>query len=76
MSNVKKNTKTKNKRTKLKVKVLDKKKIQKIADSELAELFCYLDNLLECLPEAKIKDFAKSKYYDKYISIINRLGIG
>lgn len=47
----------------------------KVEDGELYELFKYIDNLLESLPEDKIREFAESKYYDMYIAIINRLGI-
>ncbi|HMB00858.1 MAG TPA: hypothetical protein VKS21_07710, partial [Spirochaetota bacterium] len=45
-----------------------------VGDAEIAEVFAYFDSLLEYLPEDKIKEFAESKYYDKYISVINRLG--
>jgi len=50
-------------------------KTESVKDSELADLFRYLDVLLDHLPDEKIKEFAESKYYDKYISIINKLGI-
>ena len=75
-SQVKKEINFSNKKTKkIKQPTSNKKKVEKIIDAELVELFSYLDKLFESLPEDKIKDFAKSKYYDKYISIINRLGI-
>jgi len=46
-----------------------------VSDKELSELLAYLDELLEHLPEEKIREFAESKHYDRYISLINRLGI-
>ncbi|MGC8764559.1 MAG: hypothetical protein ACP5QT_01565 [Brevinematia bacterium] len=42
---------------------------------ELRTVLKYLDNLLENLPEDKIKEFAKSEYYDLYIKILDKLGI-
>ncbi len=42
---------------------------------ELRSVLSYLDNLLESLPEDKIKQFAKSDYYDLYIKILDKLGI-
>lgn len=42
---------------------------------ELKSVLCYLDNLLEDLPEDKIKEFAKSEYYDLYVKILDKLGI-
>jgi pilus assembly protein FimV len=42
---------------------------------ELKAVLKYLDNLLEDLPPEKIKEFAKSEYYDLYIKILDKLGI-
>ncbi len=42
---------------------------------ELKSVLSYLDNLLENLPEDKIKQFAKSDYYDLYVKILDKLGI-
>lgn len=42
---------------------------------ELRSVLSYLDNLLEDLPEEKIKEFAKSEYYDLYTRILDKLGI-
>ena len=65
--NFKKNTKATKKTLKQKNAIIDKK--------DLVEIFTYLDHLLDALPENKIREFAESQYYDKYISIINHLGI-
>ncbi len=53
-------------------------KIDILSDSskdELRKVLGYLDNLLESLPEEKIKEFAKSEYYDLYVKILSKLGI-
>ena len=53
-------------------------KIDVLSDSskeELRKVLGYLDNLLENLPEDKIKEFAKSEYYDLYVKILSKLGI-
>lgn len=42
---------------------------------ELKTVLKYLDNLLEELPEDKIREFAKSEYYDLYVKILDKLGI-
>lgn len=42
---------------------------------ELKVVLKYLDELLESLPPEKIKEFAKSEYYDLYIKILDKLGI-
>ncbi len=42
---------------------------------ELRTVLKYLDNLLEELPEDKIKEFAKSEYYDLYVKILDKLGV-
>ena len=46
-----------------------------ITESDLKKIFAYLYKLLENLPEAKIREFANSEFYDLYTSIINKLGI-
>ncbi len=54
------------------------KKIEALSSEtkeELKTVLKYLDNLLENLPEDKIKEFAKSEYYDLYIKILDKLGI-
>ena len=48
---------------------------QDIENIDLYDLFVYLDRLLDYLPDEKVHEFAKSSYYDKYIALINRLGI-
>ncbi|MGA2141425.1 MAG: hypothetical protein ABSG94_03285 [Brevinematales bacterium] len=53
-------------------------KIDILSDSskeELRKVLGYLDSLLENLPEDKIKEFAKSEYYDLYVKILSKLGI-
>lgn len=47
----------------------------RVEDRELYDLLKYLDTLLEKLPEADIREFAESRYYDRYIALVNRLGI-
>lgn len=42
---------------------------------ELKSVLSYLDRLLEDLPEDKIKEFAKSDYYDLYVKILDKLGV-
>ena len=42
---------------------------------ELKSVLAYLDRLLEDLPEDKIKEFAKSDYYDLYVKILDKLGV-
>lgn len=59
--------------------------VQKIASSveedrmysqkEVKEILGYLDSLFGYLPEDKIKEFAKSPYYDLYNKIFDDLGI-
>jgi len=46
-----------------------------ISKGELKEILLYIDNLFGDLPEDKIKDFAKSKYYDLYNKVFDDLGI-
>jgi len=49
--------------------------IEELDKEELKKLLIYLDNLLENLPEDKIKEFAQSEYYDLYSKILSKLGI-
>jgi hypothetical protein len=42
---------------------------------ELKSVLSYLDKLLEDLPEDRIKEFAKSDYYDLYVKILDKLGV-
>jgi hypothetical protein len=61
----------------LKGEVIEQK-IDTLSESskdDLRKVLRYLDNLLEDLPEDKIKEFAKSEYYDLYVTILNKLGI-
>lgn len=46
-----------------------------IDNKELVDLLGYLDNLLDSLPDEKIKEFANSPYFDIYKKIFNDLGI-
>jgi pilus assembly protein FimV len=60
-----------------KARMIDEKIASLSTDSkdELRYVLVYLDNLLEDLPEDKIKEFAKSEYYDLYVKILDKLGI-
>ncbi len=49
--------------------------LQAISKGQLKEMLLYIDNLFGELPEEKIKEFAKSKYYDLYNDIFDELGI-
>lgn len=42
---------------------------------EMKKVLNYLDNLLEDLPEEKIKEFSQSEYYDLYVKILDKLGV-
>ncbi len=42
---------------------------------EMKKVLQYLDNLLEDLPEEKIKEFSQSEYYDLYVKILDKLGV-
>ncbi|GHU15705.1 hypothetical protein FACS1894163_03450 [Spirochaetia bacterium] len=42
---------------------------------ELKTVLSYMDQLLESLPEEKIEEFAKSKYFDTYRKLFKELGI-
>ncbi|MCL2067209.1 MAG: hypothetical protein FWG99_07055 [Treponema sp.] len=43
--------------------------------SELRTVLSYMDQLLESLPEEKIEEFAKSKYFDSYKKLFKELGL-
>jgi hypothetical protein len=51
--------------------------IENIIDlnKDIINIFSYLDILMEFLPEEKIEEFAKSKYFDIYKSIFEKLEI-
>jgi hypothetical protein len=42
---------------------------------ELKTVLSYMDQLLESLPEDKIEEFAKSKYFDTYKKLFEELGL-
>jgi len=44
-------------------------------NQEVKEVLSYLDTLFGHLPEEKVKEFAKSKYYDLYNKLFDDLGI-
>ena len=46
-----------------------------IDKDNLKIIFKYLDDLLNNLPEDKIKEFAQSKYYDLYTKFLDNLGV-
>jgi hypothetical protein len=46
-----------------------------LSRDNLKEIFVYLDNLLDKLPEGEIKRFAESRYYDLYNQIFDELDI-
>ena len=46
-----------------------------IDKNNLKTIFKYLDDLLNNLPEDKIKEFAQSEYYDLYTKLLDNLGI-
>jgi hypothetical protein len=46
-----------------------------LSRENLKEVFVYIDNLLDKLPEVEIQKFARSKYYDIYNRIFEELGI-
>lgn len=56
-----------------------KKEVQdestQLNNKELVDLLGYLDNLLDSLPDEKIKEFANSPYFDLYKKIFSNLGI-
>jgi pilus assembly protein FimV len=48
---------------------------ERMNPEQLKKILQYLDNLLDYLPEEKIKEFAKSEYFDLYHSHFNDLKI-
>lgn len=46
-----------------------------LAKTDLAALLGYLDNLLDALPDEKIREFANSPYFDLYKKAFKELGI-
>ena len=42
---------------------------------ELRDVLGYMDNLLESLPDEKIKEFSQSEYFDSYRKIFKELGL-
>ena len=46
-----------------------------LSRDNLKEIFVYLDNLLDKLPDSEIKRFAESQYYDLYNQIFEELDI-
>jgi pilus assembly protein FimV len=44
--------------------------------SEIKSILSYFDQLLEDLPEAKIKEFAQSEYFVRYQRLFKELGLG
>lgn len=43
--------------------------------NEIRSVLEYMDHLLESLPEEKIEEFAKSKYFGTYKKLFEELGI-
>ncbi|MDR2807776.1 MAG: hypothetical protein LBB43_02080 [Spirochaetaceae bacterium] len=43
---------------------------------ELSVVLCYMDQLLEALPDEKIEEFAHSEYFDTYKKLFKELGLG
>ena len=43
--------------------------------SEIKSILSYFDQLLEDLPEAKIKEFAQSEYFVRYQRLFKELGL-
>jgi len=43
--------------------------------SEIKSVLTYLDKLLDSLPEEKIEEFARSKYFDTYKKLFEELGL-
>ncbi|MBN2554089.1 MAG: hypothetical protein JXB06_15030, partial [Spirochaetales bacterium] len=44
--------------------------------SEIRSVLSYFDQLLEALPEEKIKEFAQSEYFVRYKRLFEELGLG
>lgn len=53
----------------------DEKKLPPGLTKEIKSVLAYMDQLLESLPDNKIKEFAESEYFDKYNRIFDELGI-
>ena len=43
--------------------------------TEIKTVLSYLDKLLDSLPEEKIEEFARSKYFDTYKKLFEELGL-
>lgn len=62
-------------------KIADDKKMDSIASipdnlkNELKSVLAYMDQLLEALPEEKIKEFANSDYFNTYKKLFDELGL-
>ncbi|HOJ49179.1 MAG TPA: hypothetical protein PKW55_00005, partial [Spirochaetota bacterium] len=50
-------------------------KYKELNVDDVKKVLSYLDTLFGYLPEDKIKDFAKSEYYDLYNKLFDELGI-
>jgi hypothetical protein len=46
-----------------------------LARDNLKEIFVYLDNLLDKLPDEEVRRFAESRYYDLYNALFEELGL-
>jgi len=44
--------------------------------TEIKSVLSYFDQLLEALPEEKIKEFAQSEYFVRYKRLFEELGLG
>jgi pilus assembly protein FimV len=44
--------------------------------SDIRSVLSYLDQLLEALPEEKIREFAQSEYFNRYKRLFEELGLG
>lgn len=53
----------------------EEKTISSGLTKEIKSVLAYMDQLLESLPDNKIKEFAESEYFDKYNRIFDELGI-
>lgn len=51
------------------------RKISSGLTDEIKSVLAYMDQLLESLPDNKIKEFAESEYFEKYNKIFDELGI-
>ena len=43
---------------------------------DVTSVLSYLDQLLEALPEEKIREFAQSEYFETYKRLFDELGLG